>query len=223
MTDLSFHDSDLVSNPTPRVPVCLCLDVSGSMLGAPIEELARGVQLFFDAVRADEVARSSVEVSVVTFGPTRLALDFAPIEKQTVPPLVAAGDTPMGNAVLLALDTLERRKTEYRAAGVDYFQPWLVLMTDGQPTTRSTRLQPAPLRSRAAASSPCSRSGSARAPTSRRCSGSPRIALPFASRACASRTSSSGSAAASPASRSPCPDRRSRCRLRPAGRRCERG
>lgn len=134
MTDLSLHDSDLVFNPTPRVPVCLCLDVSGSMQGTPIDELARGVELFFEAVKGDEVARSSVEVAVVTFGPSRLVLDFGPIDKQTVPSLVAAGDTPMGTAVLLALDALERRKTEYRGAGVDYFQPWLVLMTDGQPS-----------------------------------------------------------------------------------------
>lgn len=30
---------DLVDNPTPRVPVLLCLDTSGSMMGAPIHEL----------------------------------------------------------------------------------------------------------------------------------------------------------------------------------------
>lgn len=30
---------DLVNNPTPRIPICLCLDVSSSMDGAPISEL----------------------------------------------------------------------------------------------------------------------------------------------------------------------------------------
>ena len=34
---------DLVDNPTPRVPVLLCLDTSGSMMGAPIHELNLGV------------------------------------------------------------------------------------------------------------------------------------------------------------------------------------
>ena len=41
----------------------------------------------------------------------------------------------IGGGVSLALDRLETRKLEYQKAGVDYFQPWLVLMTDGQPTT----------------------------------------------------------------------------------------
>ena len=45
------------------------------------------------------------------------------------------GSTNLGGGVSLALDRLETRKQEYQKAGVDYFQPWLVLMTDGQPTT----------------------------------------------------------------------------------------
>ena len=40
----------------------------------------------------------------------------------------------MGEAVSVALDNLENRKQQYKARGVDYFQPWLVLMTDGAPT-----------------------------------------------------------------------------------------
>ena len=34
---------DLVNNPTARVPVCLCLDVSGSMSGEKISELNQGI------------------------------------------------------------------------------------------------------------------------------------------------------------------------------------
>ena len=37
---------DLVDNPTPRVPVLLCLDTSGSMMGVPIHELNLGVQQY---------------------------------------------------------------------------------------------------------------------------------------------------------------------------------
>ena len=33
----------------------------------------------------------------------------------------------------LALDTLEKRKSVYSDVGVLYYQPWVVLMTDGQP------------------------------------------------------------------------------------------
>lgn len=135
---------DLVNNPTARVPVCLCLDVSGSMDGAPISELNQGVKLFYDAIKDDEVAMYSAEVSVVVFGGSdaKCIVDFASLELQPNPPhLTASGMTPMGEAVNMALDLLEQRKEEYKDKGVDYYQPWLVLMTDGEPNGDSRKLQ----------------------------------------------------------------------------------
>ena len=40
----------------------------------------------------------------------------------------------MGEGVAHALDLLEARKGDYKRAGVDYYQPWMVVMTDGAPT-----------------------------------------------------------------------------------------
>lgn len=130
-----LRQEDLVENPTARVPICLVLDVSGSMGGAPIQELNEGVKLFFDAIREDDVAQYAAEICVVTFGTTvSKKLDFMSVERQDIPTLYADGATPMGEAVLLGLDLLEARKEDYKRAGVDYFQPWLVVMTDGEPT-----------------------------------------------------------------------------------------
>lgn len=127
---------DLVNNPTARVPVCLCLDVSGSMDGEPIRELNDGVRMFYDAIREDETALYAAEVCIITFGRNgaKCITDFASIERQPdAPVLNAGGMTPMGEAVNLGLDLLEKRKNEYKSKGVDYYQPWLVLMTDGVP------------------------------------------------------------------------------------------
>ena len=152
---------DLVENPTPRVPICLCLDTSGSMGAVEgdyvltgetifedgrewnlvtggtsrIDELKKGVELFYNAIREDEMAVYSAEICIVSFDSyAKCIVDFANIERQeNIPKLVAQGDTAMGEGVNLALDLLEKRKQEYKDKGVDYYQPWLVLMTDGAP------------------------------------------------------------------------------------------
>lgn len=136
---------NLVNNPTARVPVCLCLDTSGSMNGTPINELNEGVKLFYDAIREDEMALYSAEISIVTFGGEALLVeDFDNINRQTVTPVLGAnGITPMGEAVNLALDCLEKRKQLYKDKGVSYYQPWLVLMTDGVPNGSSSELSTA--------------------------------------------------------------------------------
>lgn len=172
MNDYSLLSlQDLENNPTARVPVCLCLDTSGSMgriVGgdvrdtgrqeyidgqmwnivtggvSAIQELNSGVETFYDELRSDETAMYSAEVCVITFGGNKpeLILDFANLERQTnLPELTANGETPMGEAVNLALDCLEKRKRDYREKGVDYYQPWLVLMTDGEPNGSAQELE----------------------------------------------------------------------------------
>ena len=132
---------DLVDNPTPRVPVSLCLDCSGSMLGNPIAELNRGVETFYREIGQDETARYSAEINIVTFGPVQQEADFQTVDARPNPPILrASGSTPMGEAVKLSLDTLEARKKKYQDNGVDYYQPWLVLMSDGAPCGGSMSL-----------------------------------------------------------------------------------
>ncbi len=140
--DLLVRLEDLVNNPTARVPICLCLDTSGSMSGRTINELNKGVRLFYDAIREDETALYSAEICIVTFGDAAECIsDFASLEvRPDAPILTADGLTPMGEAVNIGLDLLEKRKNEYKARGVDYYQPWLVLMTDGGPNGRPSEL-----------------------------------------------------------------------------------
>jgi uncharacterized protein YegL len=133
--NLSISDEDLFENPTPRVPICLVLDCSGSMAGEPIQALNGGVQLLMSEIDKDEVAKLAAEVAVVSFGGSvQKVLDFVQHDQHDIPPLTATGGTPMGEAVNLALDLLDERKRKYQSVGMTYYQPWLVLMTDGVPT-----------------------------------------------------------------------------------------
>lgn len=153
---------DLLDIPDPHVPVCLCLDTSGSMNsceggedtgrttviegktyrvvrgGGPsrLDTLQKGIELFYDAVYNDENARYAAEISIVTFDDkARMMSDFARVEyndiREKPPVLKAKGATALGDGLNLALELLEKRKKEYKDRGVDYFQPWLVIMTDG--------------------------------------------------------------------------------------------
>jgi uncharacterized protein YegL len=144
MNDLILREESLLENPTSRVPICLVLDCSGSMSYSPIEELNKGVEQFFQAVLEDETAKYSAEIAVVTFGgDVSVLIDFNSVMNVQPPHLYAGGGTPMGEAVETALKLLEDRKNDYKNAGVEYYQPWMVLMSDGAPTDsieKSTRL-----------------------------------------------------------------------------------
>lgn len=149
--DLVLRQQDLIENPSTRVPVCLVLDCSPSMSGdlrygsaieqvnpRPIDALNNGLAEFYKEINADEVARYAADVAIVAFsGSVEVVQDFQAIRDQTPPRVeleMAHGGTSLGTAVSRALDLLELRKKDFKSAGVDYWQPWLVIMTDGRPT-----------------------------------------------------------------------------------------
>jgi uncharacterized protein YegL len=125
---------DLIENPTPRVPVILLLDTSSSMSGKPIQELNRGLAVFKKSLQETGLAAMSVEVAILKFGKVELVQNFVIVDQFTPPNLKAEGATPMGEAIESALDLLEERKAFYRANGIDYYKPWVFLITDGSPT-----------------------------------------------------------------------------------------
>lgn len=127
---------EFATNPEPRCACVLLLDVSGSMGGRPIEALNEGLKAFAADIRTDALASQRVEVAIVTFGGSGVEVrhDFATAGQFEPDRLTAGGGTPMGEAVVTAIDMVEGRKQQYRDNGIMYYRPWVFLITDGEPT-----------------------------------------------------------------------------------------
>jgi uncharacterized protein YegL len=150
MAQTQLEQAEFADNPEPRCAVVLLLDTSGSMHGQPITELNDGLKEFDRALKVDRLASLRVEVAVITFGGNVRALNVATDGNHEIPcnaeqafvtadnfhppSLSAGGETPMGEAVRRALAILHDRKDIYKRNGVDYFRPWIFLITDGNPT-----------------------------------------------------------------------------------------
>ncbi len=131
-----FSSSDFGSSTRRRLPICFALDTSGSMMGIPIKQLNMGLQNFVASIKANDDTRNSTDIAIITFGSkVDIVMPFGKISKEKGLPEIKASTTltPIGEGVLTALELLNARKEGYKEMGIKYFQPWLVVITDGAP------------------------------------------------------------------------------------------
>jgi uncharacterized protein YegL len=131
---IPFASTEFADNPEPRCPCLLLLDTSQSMAGEPIRELEKGLVTFKRDLLTDSMAAKRVELAVVTFGPVRVVSQFQTPDVFEPPMLLASEDTPMGGAIVGAIELIRQRKSVYKAMGIPYYRPWIFLISDGEPT-----------------------------------------------------------------------------------------
>lgn len=126
---------EFVLNPEQRLACVLVLDTSLSMQSGSIDQLNAALKEFESDIKQDALAQKRVEVAIVTFGEkVKVWQPFIAAAQFSAPTLTASGMTPMGAALDLALDELDKRKLQYRDNGVPYYRPWMFLITDGAAT-----------------------------------------------------------------------------------------
>ncbi|QIX62725.1 VWA domain-containing protein [Hymenobacter sp. BT18] len=125
---------DTPSNYEQKCLCVLCLDTSGSMGGAPITALNKALQDFAAELQRDGVAKNRVEVCVITFDSTVTCVqEPSLIGEMQMPRLSVKGSTKLVDGMRAAIAKTDERKQYYKAQGLPYYRPFIVLMTDGGP------------------------------------------------------------------------------------------
>ena len=150
MADKSKDKSDIVVSPAipedmkisvgegeRRLPVYLLLDISGSMAGAPIEAVRRGLEQFKLEVQGDTYALETAWVGIITFGGRAefVTKGLIPFHEFIPPQLTAGGQTPLGQALWLLIESLDKDLRRPVKGGLKGdWRPLVFILTDGEPT-----------------------------------------------------------------------------------------
>jgi len=142
LNDFNFDEWDSSNIKTSRkVPMCLLVDVSGSMQNKDgsnrpkIDELNINMQSLIDYIRNDSKASQICDLSIISFGGSvNVVSGYSNISNIHFQPLQAVGATPMGEAVKKAIELLRIRRNYYRSNDIEHYKPILLIMSDGNPT-----------------------------------------------------------------------------------------
>ena len=102
-----------------------------------MDKMHEGIANFYEAILKDDMACDSCEAAIITFSDNaKIYEHFSSVEGKSVPNFnsLRGGDTNVTPAIRMALDMLAEQKEFYKNNKISYFQPWLVLFTDGLPT-----------------------------------------------------------------------------------------
>lgn len=126
-----MFDPSLFTIPKAKpLPVCLLLDISGSMSGEKIRSLNEAVKEMLNTFVQEEKMEHEFLVSVITFG-SQVSMHIPPTKASHIEwqDLRADGLTPLGGALQMAKALIEdKERTPSRA-----YRPTVVLVSDGQP------------------------------------------------------------------------------------------
>lgn len=129
-----FLQEKFPDNYEPKLALTFVLDVSSSMRGEGIRQLNQGLKVFQSFFRDDPTALARLEISIVTFGSdVRVVRNFSSLEKEVFPLLNAGGRTLMKQGLETAFRLLGERKSWYRNMGLQYYRPYVIMITDGSP------------------------------------------------------------------------------------------
>jgi uncharacterized protein YegL len=135
---------DYFNNTNQRTPCVLVLDASGSMETktstgrSRIEELIGGIKELELALSSDPIAKARVQLCIVVVGgPTNsaeLMLDWTDAESFKAFPIKATGGTPLAQGLEIGLERVASIKQDLRGAGISLTRPWMMVVSDGEPT-----------------------------------------------------------------------------------------
>lgn len=118
-----------------RLPIYFLVDVSESMVGAPIEEVQNGMRTIIQNLRTDPYALETVYVSIIVFaGKAKVLSPLTELYKFYPPIFPIGGGTSLGKGMECLMNAIDKdvKKTTLEEKGD--WKPIIFLFTDGNPT-----------------------------------------------------------------------------------------
>ena len=99
-----------------------------------LHKLKEGLESFYKDIANDISTSQKLELSIISFNDEVEVIQDPTLIDECPPPILSArGNTNISDAMELAMELVEARKSWYRTTNQKYYRPWIILITDGEP------------------------------------------------------------------------------------------
>ena len=133
-----YIERQFIDNISKRIPVCIVVDCSGSMKEYDgtnkrrIDRVNNGIMQFYEQTKGNKKTSKAVEVEIIQVGnKPKIISNFSSTDSlpSKLEPLNEKCDLAEG--INYALKELNKRKKLYIANETNYWQPWIIILSDG--------------------------------------------------------------------------------------------
>ena len=118
-----------------RLPIFFLVDVSESMVGAPIQQVQDGMRMIIQELRTDPYALETAFISVIAFaGKAKCISPLTELYKFYPPVFPIGGGTSLGAALNFLMDDMDKTLVKTTTEQKGDWKPIIFLFTDGTPT-----------------------------------------------------------------------------------------
>lgn len=118
-----------------RLPVYFLVDVSESMVGAPIQQVQDGMRMIVQELRTDPYALETAFISIIAFaGKAKCISPLTELYKFYPPIFPIGGGTSLGVALNFLMDDMDKNLVKTTTEQKGDWKPIVFLFTDGTPT-----------------------------------------------------------------------------------------
>lgn len=118
-----------------RLPVFLLIDVSESMVGEPIRNVRKGLEMIINKLRSNPMALEIAYISLIVFaGKAKTLVPLTEIIKFNPPELSLGGGTALGHAMDFLMDEIDSQVIKTTKDKKGDWKSIVFLLTDGVPT-----------------------------------------------------------------------------------------
>lgn len=118
-----------------RLPIFFLIDVSESMVGAPIEHVQNGMRSIVQELRTDPYALETAFISIISFaGQSKVLVPLTELYKFYPPVFPIGGGTSLGKALDGLMREMDNSLVPTTTSQKGDWKPIVFLFTDGTPT-----------------------------------------------------------------------------------------
>lgn len=121
-------------NSQPRQQCTVVVDLSGSMMGKPLDELNQGLKEFYKGIQDDAEALNRVETMIVGFGSEfKVLREFDTLGDEAAPEITEClGGTVFCPSITYAIQECEKKRMEFKGQGITTGKPVIIFISDGE-------------------------------------------------------------------------------------------